>query len=70
MTKFKAILVAPFIWVFAAVAQLTHGKRILFVADQEDGLFLIGGLSDKFLMETKRMADEYTAGTAASAARG
>ena len=57
------ILVAPFIWVFASVTQLIQGKRILFVADQEDGLFLIGGLSDKFLMQTKRMADEYTTGT-------
>ena len=64
------ILIAPLIWVFASFAQLIQGKRILYVADQEDGLFLIGGLSDKFLLETKRMADEHTARTAASAARG
>ena len=57
------ILVAPSIWVFASVAQLIQGKRILYVADQQDGLFLIGGLSDRFLTETKRMADEYTART-------
>ena len=57
------ILVAPSIWVFVTVTQLIRGKRILYVADQEDGLFLIGGLSDKFLLETKRMADEYTPGT-------
>jgi len=57
------ILVSPSIWVFAAVAHLIRGKRILYVADQEDGLFLIGGLSDKFLAETKRMSDEYTART-------
>ncbi len=63
------ILVIPAIWVFRSVAQLIRGKRVLYVADQKDGLFLIGGLSDKFLMETKRMADEYTARTGSSPAR-
>ncbi len=57
------ILVAPTFWVVTSVAQLIRGKRVLYVADQEDGLFLISGLSDKFLKETKRMADEYTART-------
>ncbi|MEJ7590374.1 MAG: hypothetical protein WKF77_02420 [Planctomycetaceae bacterium] len=59
----SGMLVVPAIWVIGSVAQLIRGKRILYVADQEDGLFLIGGLSDKFLTETKRMADEYTART-------
>ncbi len=60
------ILVVPAILVFGSVVQLIQGKRILYVADQQDGLFLIGGLSDKFLTETKRMADEYTARTGSS----
>ena len=63
------IFVTPSIWVFASVVRLIQGKRILYVADQQDGLFLIGGLSDKFLTETKRMADEYTARTVSSAVR-
>ena len=57
------ILVFPAIWVIGSVAQLIRGKRVLYVADQQDGLFLIGGLSDMFLTELKRMADEYTART-------
>jgi hypothetical protein len=66
----SGMLAAPAIWVFGSVAQLIRGKRILYVVDQQDGLFLIGGLSDKFMAEIKRMSDEYTARTAASAARG
>lgn len=57
------ILVVPAILVLESVVRLIRGKRVLYVADQQDGLFLIGGLSDKFLTETKRMADEYTART-------
>lgn len=57
------ILVVPAIWVLRSVVQVIQGKRILYVAAQEDGLFLIAGLSDKFLTETKRMADEYMAST-------
>ncbi|MBC7966250.1 MAG: hypothetical protein H7Z17_10040 [Fuerstia sp.] len=64
------IFVTPSIWVFASVVRLIRGKQILYVADQQDGLFLIGGLSDKFLAETKRMADEYTARTGSSTVRG
>ena len=62
------ILVVPAIWVFGSVAQLIQGQRILYVANQKDGLFLIGGLSDKFLKEIKRMADEYPTRTGSSAA--
>jgi hypothetical protein len=64
------IFVAPSIWIFASVVRLVRGNRVLYVADQQDGLFLIGGLSEKFLTETKRMADEYTARTGSSAASG
>ena len=64
----SGMLVVPAIWVIGSVVQLIRGKRVLYVADQEDGLFLIGGLSDKFLTETKRMADEYPARTGSSAA--
>ena len=63
------IFVAPSIWVFVSVVRLVRGKRILYVVDQQDGLFLIGGLSEKFLTKTKRMADEYTARTGLQAPR-
>ncbi len=55
------LAVNPGLIVIIGCVSLIRGKRVLFVAGRHEGLFLIGGLSDKFLTETKRMADEHAA---------
>jgi len=49
------------IWAVVSLFLLVRGNRILFVAGKLDGLFLIGGLSEKFLAETQRLVDTYVA---------
>lgn len=53
--------VIPGLIAIIACVSLIRGKRVLYLAGRHEGLFLIGGLSDKFLKETKRMADEHAA---------
>ena len=49
------------IWVIGCIVELVRGKRVLFVAGTLDGLFLIGGLSERFLAETERLVAAYAA---------
>lgn len=56
-----SVMALPMIWVIGCVVQVVRGKRLLFVAGTLDGLFLIGGLSEKFLAKTERLVAAYGA---------
>lgn len=54
-----SVMALPMIWVMGCVVQVVRGRRPLFVAGTLDGLFLIGGLSEKFLAKTERLVAAY-----------
>lgn len=57
------LILVPIVALIAFIRQWVRGTPVLFVADKVDGLFLIGGLSEKFLAKTQLMADRYKAST-------
>jgi len=59
--RWRGVTMMATIWAVVSLFLLVRGNRILFVAGKLDGLFLIGGLSEKFLAETQRLVDTYVA---------
>lgn len=54
------MVISGLIALIAGASQF-RSKRVLWVIGRHDGLLLIGGLSEEFLKETKRMADAHAA---------
>lgn len=62
--RFRGGPVMSGLWAVASLTSLIYlirGKRVLVVIGRHKGLFLVGGLSEKFLIETQRLVEAHAA---------
>lgn len=53
------VIVLPVVSAVVSAFYLVRGKRVLFIAGRYEQLFLIGGLSRRFMKETQRLVAAY-----------
>jgi hypothetical protein len=60
-SRWRGATLMATLWTVASIIYLVRGKRMLIVVGTLDGLFLIGGVSEAFLAETRCLVAAYAA---------